>query len=107
MTICLVLICILLETLEQIAFKASAEVKGLKSNLFVARGIACYCLHMTIWFWLLAHLPLGIALPLMGLSYATVALASRFLFQEHLCSRRWLGIGLIIIGFSLVGWTSL
>ncbi len=103
-------LCIALETLEQIAFKASESAGGgaqtdrlaWHPHVFTGLGIVCYILHMAAWFWVLAVLPLGIALPLMGASYVTVALASRLLFAEEIQPQRWVGIALIMAGLCCV-----
>lgn len=93
--------CILLETFEQIAFKISGESPK-KNRIFTSAGIVCYVLHMAVWFWVLSVIPLGIALPLMGATYITVALVSRFLFKECIQPRRWAGIALILAGLCCV-----
>jgi multidrug transporter EmrE-like cation transporter len=97
----MLLVCILTETMEQISFKLSesAPQKGL---FYTGLGIFFYILHMAAWFWVLAILPLGIALPLMGASYITVALASLLLFDEQIHPQRWAGMFLIMLGLCCV-----
>jgi multidrug transporter EmrE-like cation transporter len=97
--------CILMETFEQVCFKYAAKQPE-QAKQWYARGIAGYLFNITVWFWLLSVLPLGFALPLIGATYITVALASQFLFGERISPRRWKGILLIVIGFALV-WSEL
>jgi len=56
-----------------------------------------------LWFQLLDYVQLGVAQPLMGTSYALIALASRVVFKEKVDARRWAGIALIIAGLAVIG----
>jgi len=105
LTIVALITCIFMETFEQVCFKFAAK-RPEQSRRWYAVGILGYIFHMVVWFWLLSVLPLGYALPLMGVTYITVALASRFLFGETISMRRWKGVALIVIGFALV-WSEL
>lgn len=94
-------VCIVTETLEQVFFKLS-EQSPHRQFLYTSAGVLFYGLHMLAWFWVLTILPLGVALPLMGASYITVALASQLLFGEKIQRQRWMGIFLIIVGLCCV-----
>ena len=65
-------------------------------------GILFYLCQLVCWYWLLSYWPLGIALPLMGLNYATVAVAGSCCFAERLTARRIIAIALIICGVTIV-----
>lgn len=99
------LICIIMETFEQVCFKFAAKQPEHAKRWYVS-GILGYIFHMVVWFWVLSILPLGFALPLMGASYITVALASQIFLGETITRRRWKGIVLVVIGFALV-WSEL
>ena len=61
-----------------------------------------YLLFVIIWFRILKEIPLGFALPIMGLNYVAVALTGKFLFKEKVSIKRWGGIAIIIVGMFLV-----
>ena len=95
------IICIIFETLQQISYSLAGKQPD-KKFLFFGLGIFFYLIMLIAWYWLLAILPLGIATPLMGASYATVCLASNIFFKEQVDLKHWGGIALIIIGLSFV-----
>jgi drug/metabolite transporter (DMT)-like permease len=92
---------VLLETVEQLLYRTAGRDTRRYVPL-IAMAIILHLCGMAVWYALLKFLPLGIALPLCGLSYATIALASRYFFAEKVSVRRWLGIAFIIAGFALI-----
>ena len=54
---------------------------------------------------LLSRVDLSYALPATSVSYVLTALMAEFLLHEHLSTERWIGIGLIGLGVSLVART--
>jgi multidrug transporter EmrE-like cation transporter len=97
----LFVLCVLIETVEQLLFRTA----GRRPERYFACVIPAVVLHVTglgCWLLLLKHIPLGVALPLMGVNYVSIALAGRYLFGEPVDARRWTGIALILSGFVLV-----
>ncbi len=94
-------ICIFFETFQQICYKQAKKTPE-KKVLFISLGIAFYLMLLLAWFYLLIMIPLGIATPLMGASYVTVAIASKILFKEQISFLHWFGIAAIIIGLTLI-----
>lgn len=92
---------IIFETGEQLAFKQAAKDSRVKV-LWTIVGIALYIPHLISWFFTLSLIPLSLGAPLLGASYITVPLASGLVFREKLDRRRWLGIGLIVLGLMLI-----
>lgn len=95
------LLCVLLETCEQVLFRLAGE-RPLWRGRAITGGILLYLCELVCWYWLLSYWPLGIALPLMGLNYVTVALAGSRLFAERLTVRRVVSIALIICGVTII-----
>lgn len=95
-------ICVALETVEHLAFGMVGRMPA-KAWGWRAAGVALHLVLLAVWFLLLKVVPLGIAMPLMGASYVTIALSSRVLFQEQVNLRRWIGIGAIVAGLALIG----
>ena len=67
-----------------------------------ALGIACYALSVIVWIFGLSRVPVSIAYPLLSVGYVVNAVAAHFLFGEAVTASRWLGIGFIVIGVTLV-----
>lgn|GEM_PF-2838494 len=100
-TIGIYLLCVALETCEHVLFKVSGKSPFWRWRA-LAGGILLYLCELGCWYWLLSYWPLGIALPLMGLNYVTVALAGSYFFSERLTLRRLLSIAMIISGITII-----
>jgi len=101
-SILLVIGCILLETCEHLAYRMAGWVTS-QRLAWTSIGVGTHLLVLVVWFRLLTLVPLGIAMPLMGGSYLTTALAGRVLFGERVDRSRWLGITAIVSGLLLIG----
>jgi len=97
----------------QVCFKFGVSHTGTGSNApslvhkvlhspWIALGVAVYALEFVLWFAALSRTELSIAFPFTALGYVGVVLASRFLLDEHVSMRRWLGVGTIVVGVALV-----
>lgn len=92
---------IICETAQQLAYKhAHRAPKG--KIMWTIIGATMYVPQTLALYFALTILPLAIGAPLMGASYMTVPLASKFLFGESVSKRRWLGILLIVAGLVLI-----
>ncbi|MBY0403957.1 MAG: EamA family transporter [Cyanobacteria bacterium] len=96
----IVVLCVFLETVEQLAYNASSVWS--RRKLWLSLGITCHMIGLGLWFWLLTFIPLGVAVPLMGANYITVAFASQYLFHEKVTPVRWMGIACIVLGLMMV-----
>jgi len=67
-----------------------------------ALGIACYALSVVVWIFGLSRVPVSIAYPLLSVGYVVNAIAAHYLLGEAVTASRWLGIGFIVIGVTLV-----
>ncbi len=95
--------CIVCETAEQLLYRGSANRKGFdKYGGFLAPAILFHLVRIALWLWLLRRLPLGVALPLTGLTSVTIALAAGWIYHEPVGRRRWAGIALVFAGFVTV-----
>ena len=94
-------VCIAVETAEQLAYSRA----GSQAHHRLAWTALGVCLHLVLlasWCWLLLLIPLGIATPLTGLSYLTIALASQVVLRERVSRRCWIGVLSIFTGFALI-----
>jgi drug/metabolite transporter (DMT)-like permease len=96
--------CIILETIEQILYRLGGRAHEQKHHYwtFVAPGVAVHLIRLALWYLLLSRVQLGLAIPLLGANYLVIALAGRYLFNERVDARRWLGTALVLAGFILV-----
>jgi multidrug transporter EmrE-like cation transporter len=67
-----------------------------------ALGFGCYALSVIVWIFGLSRVPVSMAYPLLSVGYVVNAVAAHFLFGEAVTVSRWLGIGFIVIGVTLV-----
>jgi undecaprenyl phosphate-alpha-L-ara4N flippase subunit ArnE len=95
--------CIACETIEQLLYRGAATGSIWQKLLqFIAPGIGFHFLRIGLWLSLLRMLPLGVALPLTGLTSVTIAVSAAWIYHEPVTPRRWLGTLLIVIGFAMV-----
>jgi drug/metabolite transporter (DMT)-like permease len=96
-----ILLCVLFEICEQLSFAFSARRSTIK-NYWTFLGGFSHVAALGSWMWMLALFPLGVALPLTGLNYVGVALASKHFLKEELSKKRWAGIAVILLGLSVI-----
>lgn len=102
MAVFVVLLCIVLETLEQTVFTLSSRIPA-QWVFWIGMGILVHIVATACWFWLLTLVPLGVAMPMMGGCYATVCIVSWLFFKERIRWLHWVGIVSIIFGLFLIG----
>ena len=69
---------------------------------WIALGVLVYALEFVLWFAALSRTQLSVAFPFTALGYVGVVLASRYILDERISPRRWVGIGTIVVGVVLV-----
>lgn len=104
-----VLITILLTSVSQLLQKQAAielhsqnGAKPLLSNLsFVLSGMFLGASLIT-WLLVLKHFDVSVAYPLLSLNYIVVLVLAKLCFGERIPTRRWIGVGCIIIGVAIL-----
>jgi multidrug transporter EmrE-like cation transporter len=66
-------------------------------------GVLVHGVEFVVWIEILGLLPLSVAFPLESVSYVTVLAATRVLLREVISTRRWIGVGLICAGITVLG----
>src|SRR5262245_34763035 len=84
---------------------ASGTSRSLTPTLWVVAGLGVYVIEIFVWLRVLAIAPLTLAAPIASLNYIGVALAGRWLFNEHMTARQWAGSGLVTLGVIAVALT--
>ncbi|MDI6736417.1 MAG: EamA family transporter [bacterium] len=72
------------------------------TNPLVIVGGLFYLASSCLWLLLLQRRHLSYIYPMVSLAYVLVVIASCFLFHEQVVLIRWIGVGIICIGVSLV-----
>ena len=74
-------------------------------NPLVAIGVALLVVWLISQLSLLSRVDLSYLLPVTSVSYVLTALAGKFILHEPVSTARWVGIGLIVLGVTLVSRT--
>tara|TARA_A100001015_G_C14981963_1_gene709854 strand:- start:997 stop:1356 length:360 start_codon:yes stop_codon:yes gene_type:complete len=102
---------IIIRTLTDISFKAAvnnvelkfnknllSSLKSIFTNPFLWMGLLFGILNVLAWMAALKNFNLSYAYPFLSISYITIILSGKLLFNEHLDKYKLTGIGFIIIG---------
>jgi len=74
-------------------------------NPLVVAGVALLMVWLISQLALLSRVDLSYVLPVTSISYVLTALMGKFLLHEPVSTERWIGIGLVVVGVSLVART--
>ena len=99
--IALVILSSAIEGYAQFCLKRSAMLSAGKIR-WLALGIVLFILEALFYSGALQSLDISTAYPLGALSFVTVTLFSRWLLDESIDRKRWIGLGLIVCGAALV-----
>ena len=100
--ILLVVISSLIEGLGEIFLKKS-RLQRQRQIYWVVLGVSVFIVQIAVYTAALRFLAVGAAFAIASLSFAFVALLSKWLLREEVTPIKWLGIALIMVGTSLIG----
>jgi drug/metabolite transporter (DMT)-like permease len=69
-------------------------------------GLVLFGISALFWLVVLSRVDLSIAYPFVGLSYVLVVGLARLLFHENVPPLRWVGVLVIALGITLIGFSS-
>jgi drug/metabolite transporter (DMT)-like permease len=107
----LLLSTVILNSAGQLFFKATrtAHPNASLISLFYYyetwAGFFLYGLSAVCWLWVLSRTQLSYAYPILALSFPIVVGLSAFFFSETISPLRWVGVGAIVVGVSLIART--
>ncbi|MGK0551395.1 EamA family transporter [Enterococcus faecalis] len=78
------------------------SLKYLLVNVWLYLGSLLYIFSAITNIWLFAYLDYSIAFPMTSLTYIWTVIISYFIFKEQLTLRKFLAIGLIILGVAVI-----
>ena len=73
-------------------------------NTFIISGLLVYGIGAVMLILALKHGELSVLYPIIATSYIWVSLLSVYFFQEGMNPYKWLGVGAVVIGVSLIGY---
>ena len=106
-----VLLSAVLNATGQIFFKAGragqpdAPLLSLFSHFEIWVAFIVYGLSAVCWLWVLSRAPLSLVYPILSLTFPIVVGLSAVLFSESILLTRWAGVGVIVVGVSLLART--
>ncbi|MBM3224092.1 MAG: hypothetical protein FJZ47_09850 [Candidatus Tectomicrobia bacterium] len=106
-----ILFSVALNAAGQLLFKAarSAQPDASVIALFLHpeawAGMVVYGLSAVCWLWVLARAQLSLAYPVLSLTFPIVLALSAVFFAETITPLRWVGVGVIVAGVSLLART--
>lgn len=92
----------LLVTVSELLLKKGAVDGGLASG-WTWIGIVTYILSFLSWLYVLRHLPLSVAFPLISVVHLLVPLGAWLVLGETIPLRRWVGIAFVFVGVVMAG----
>jgi drug/metabolite transporter (DMT)-like permease len=97
----LVVVSTMVEGFGQVFLKKSA-LDISRRRYWILLGVAVLIVEVVLYSGALHFLPVSTAFPLTSLSFVMVTVLSRWLLGEMVAPKRWLGVGLILIGTTLI-----
>ena len=97
----LVMLCGIIEGIAQVFFKKSALVPDGKP-VWIGAGVVLFILQALIYTGALQFVEVSTAFPIGSIAFVIVAVLSRRFLQEPVTGTRWIGIGLIVVGVTLL-----
>ena len=97
----LVVVSTVVEGFGQTFLKKSA-LDVARRNTWIMLGVAVLIVEVVLYSGALRFLAVSTAFPITSLSFVMVTLLSRWLLGEKVTPLRWAGVGLILIGTSLI-----
>jgi drug/metabolite transporter (DMT)-like permease len=91
----------MVEGFGQIFLKKSA-LELARRRFWVLLGVCVLIVEVVLYSGALRVLAVSTAFPLTSLSFVMVTLLSRWLLGEEVAPLRWVGVGLILVGTSLI-----
>ena len=107
----LLLATVILNSAGQLFFKATrtahpnASLLSLFYHYETWAGLILYGLSAVCWLWVLSRAQLSYAYPVLALSFPIVVGLSVVIFSEAISPLRWIGVGVIVLGVSLIART--
>ncbi|PUB05907.1 EamA family transporter [Paenisporosarcina sp. OV554] len=88
------------------SFSSLGEIIKLMFSPYIVTGLTMYGFATILWLFILTRVPLSVAYPLQSLAYVFAVFGAFFIFNEPLSFMKIVGVLMIIIGVSFIGFSS-
>lgn len=106
-TLIAILVCVAINSIAQILLKMGMGKGGFTlttlTNVHVISGAVLYALSFILWLYVLSKAKLSYAYPFISLTYILVVFLSYIILGEPFSKEIWVGVVLITIGVSIIG----
>ena len=104
MNILMIILASLLSCAGQLCQKQAAQyVTGRGIIFWLGLSVVMLGSGMLVWLWVLQHVEVSIAYPMLSLNFIFVTLAAHWIWKERFSLYHWLGLVLIISGIVILG----
>ncbi len=97
------------ETLLKVGASQTAHLAGWEwtgvlglTSVWIWCAIVLVIMSFLCWIYVLRYIPLSVAFPLSNVVHVLVPLSCWMFLGEHISTRRWCGIGVVILGLAVV-----
>jgi drug/metabolite transporter (DMT)-like permease len=97
----LVIACGIIEGVAQVFFKKSALAPA-RRRFWIGAGVALFIFQALIYTGALRFVEVSTAFPIGSISFVIIAILSQKFLGEPVTRARWIGVGLIIVGVTLL-----
>ena len=88
---------------QEPSFSSIGEIIKLLFSPYILSGLTLYGFATVLWLFILTRVPLSVAYPVQSLAYIFAVFGAYFLFNEPLGWTKIIGVMLIMVGVSLIG----
>lgn len=88
------------------SFSSVGEIIKLMLSPYIVTGLTMYGFATVLWLFILTRVPLSVAYPLQSLAYVFAVFGAFYIFNEPLSVMKIVGVLLIMIGVSFIGFSS-
>ncbi|WP_211654974.1 EamA family transporter [Planococcus alpniumensis] len=88
------------------SFTSVGAIIKLMLSPYIVTGLTMYGFATVLWLFILTRVPLSVAYPIQSLAYVFAVFGAYFIFNEPLSMMKILGVLMIMIGVSFIGFSS-
>lgn len=88
------------------SFTSVGAIIKLMLSPYIVTGLTMYGFATVLWLFILTRVPLSVAYPIQSLAYVFAVFGAYFIFNEPLSLMKILGVLMIMIGVSFIGFSS-
>lgn len=91
---------------KETSFSSIGGIIKLMLSPYILTGLTMYGFATVLWLFILTRVPLSVAYPLQSVAYVFAVFGAFYIFNEPLSLTKIVGVLLIMVGVSLIGFSS-